>query len=74
MIFNDRGKISIKAKVTERIMPGVLRVYEGAWYDLDENGIDRGGCVNVLIDDKPSPAGAQNYNTCLVEVAKEEVK
>jgi anaerobic dimethyl sulfoxide reductase subunit A len=71
LVFNDRGTIALKAKVTERIMPGVVKIYQGAWYDPDENGIDRGGCVNVLIDDRPSPAGAMNYNTCLVQVKKE---
>ncbi|OPY85951.1 MAG: Dimethyl sulfoxide reductase DmsA precursor [Smithella sp. PtaU1.Bin162] len=54
-------------------MPGVVRCYEGAWYDPDEEGVDRGGCVNVLIDDMlTSPAGASNFNTCLVDVAREE--
>ena len=70
-VFNDRGTIAIKAKVTERIMPGVVKIYQGAWYEPDENGIDRGGCVNVLINDNPSPCGAQNYNTCLVQVERE---
>lgn len=72
-VFNDRGTIAVLAKVTDRMMPGVVRCYEGAWYDPDEEGVDRGGCVNVLIDDMlTSPAGASNFNTCLVDVAKEE--
>jgi len=70
-IFNDRGIIVLKANLTERMMPGVIRANQGMWYEPDENGIDRGGCVNVLINDRPSPAGAQNYNTCLVQIEKE---
>lgn len=70
-VFNDRGAIVVQAKVTEEIMPGVVRCYEGAWYDPDEHGVDRGGCVNVLINDAlTSQAGVPNFNTCLVEIEK----
>jgi len=67
-VFNDRGSIRIPAKVTERIMPGVVDVPHGAWYDPDEKGVDKGGCANVLTRDAPSPAGASTYNTALVQV------
>ena len=69
-VFNDRGRIIILARVTERIMPGVVDVPNGAWYDSDEEGSDRGGCANVLTRDSYSPGGAFPYNTCLVEVQK----
>ncbi len=67
-VFNDRGRIHIPARVTERIMPGVVNVSEGAWYDPDEDGIDQGGCANVLTNDLPSPGGAIPMNTALVQV------
>jgi anaerobic dimethyl sulfoxide reductase subunit A len=70
MVFNDRGKISIKVKVTERIVQGVVSVGQGAWYSPDKEGVDRGGCANVLLKDAHSPAGAFCSNTCLVEVEK----
>ena len=70
MVFNDRGKTILPASVTEKIMPGVIDIPEGAWYAPDEDGIDRGGCPNVLLDDKPSPGGALNVNTALVQVEK----
>ncbi len=69
-VFNDRGTVAIRAWVTERIMPGVVAIFEGAWYDPDENGIDRGGCANVLTADYYSPAGAAVMNTALVDVRK----
>ena len=69
-IFNDRGEMAILAKVTERIMPGVVDVPQGAWYDPDKNGVDRAGSANVLTRDEPSPGGAYPTNTSLVQVAK----
>ncbi|UCC59479.1 MAG: molybdopterin-dependent oxidoreductase [Dehalococcoidia bacterium] len=69
-VFNDRGEIIIPAEVTQRIIPGVIDVPQGAWYDPDERGVDRGGCANVLTRDTRSPGGAMPSNTCLVQVEK----
>jgi anaerobic dimethyl sulfoxide reductase subunit A len=74
LVFNDRGTIRIRARLTERIMPGVVDVGEGAWYNPDENGIDLGGCANVLTSDEVSPAGAVPYHTALVQVQKLEAR
>jgi len=70
MAFNDRGKTMVIAEVTEGIMPGVVDIPEGAWYDPDENGVDRGGCCNVLTKDARSPGGAFCTSTTLVEIKK----
>jgi len=69
-VFNDRGQMLIRAMVTERIMAGVVDIPQGAWYQPDENGVDRGGCANVLTKDAISPAGAFCFNTALVQVEK----
>ncbi|TET79495.1 dimethyl sulfoxide reductase subunit A, partial [candidate division TA06 bacterium] len=69
-VFNSRGEMIIPVRVTERIMPGVVDIPEGAWYDPDENGVDRGGCCNVLTKDEHSPGGAFVSNTTLVQVEK----
>lgn len=67
-VFNDRGRIRIPARVTERIMPGVVCVCEGSWYNPDADGVDLGGCANVLTRDDRSPGGATATNTALVQV------
>ena len=71
-VYNDRGRIAIKAWVTRRIIPGVVCIYEGKWFEPDAEGIDRGGCVNTLTDDTYSPGGAAALKTVLVEVELEE--
>jgi anaerobic dimethyl sulfoxide reductase subunit A len=69
-VFNDRGKVAIKAWITERIMPGVVSIFEGAWYNPDKDGVDRGACANTLTKDAYSGGGAAVLNTSLVEIEK----
>ncbi len=69
-VWNDRGEMIIQAKVTERIIPGAVEIPHGAWFDPDENGVDRGGCPNILTNEEVSPGGAYPSNTCLVQIQK----
>lgn len=70
LVFNDRGTVLMRARVTERIMPGVVDIAEGGWFDLGEDGVDRGGCANTLTSCEHSPGGAWATNTTLVEVRR----
>jgi len=69
-VFNDRGEITIPARVTERIMPGVVEVPHGAWYNPDRGGVGLWESANVLTADGNSPSGGMAYNTGLVEIEK----
>ncbi len=69
-VFNDRGKILIPVRITPRIMPGVVAMGEGAWYQPDKNGVDIGRCINTITRLKPTAlAKANPQGTNLVEVA-----
>ena len=68
-IYNDRGTIQVPVKITPRIMPGVVALGEGAWYQPDSKGIDVGGCINTITRLKPTAlAKANPQGTNLVEV------
>ncbi len=70
-VFNDRGALEIRARVTRRVRPGVVAIPQGAWYTPDANGVCQRGCVNVLTSQKPTPLAHGNaQHTILVEVRR----
>lgn len=79
-VYNQRGRVQVPARVTPRIMPGVLSLPQGAWYDPDltdpellgDPGVlDRGGCVSVLTSVRPTPISKGNgVHTARAAVAK----
>ncbi len=72
-VWNKRGRVIVPVYVTQRLMPGVAVLHEGAWLDLDENGVDRSGNPDMLTLDEPSPAGSFAYNTVLCDIKKTEL-
>jgi anaerobic dimethyl sulfoxide reductase subunit A len=71
-VFNQYGTVAIPAKVTERIMPGVVCVYQGVWYRPGSDGVDEGGCANVLTGHHLSPTGGMAVHSEWVEVRRRE--
>lgn len=70
-VWNDRGRIQVPARVTARIMPGVVSVPQGAWFDIGDDGVDRGGAANMLTSLHPTPVSKGNpQHTALVQVKK----
>ncbi|RPJ27442.1 MAG: dimethyl sulfoxide reductase subunit A [Chloroflexi bacterium] len=68
-VYNSRGALILPCRITRRILPGVVDIPQGAWYEPDENGVDRGGCVNVLTSHHWTPfAFANTQQTIMVEV------
>lgn len=68
-IWNDRGTVHLKARITDRIMRGVAAISQGAWYRPDGEGNDTGGSINVLTSLRPTPLARGNgQHTNLVQV------
>ena len=71
LVWNDRGRMEIPVKVTDRIMEGVTALSQGAWYRPGGDGTDRAGSINVLTSLKPTAYARGNpQHTNLVEVRK----
>ena len=71
-VFDDRGAIRVPAKVTGRIMPGVVCVYQGTWYRPGPDGVDEGGCANVLTEHRETPTQGAATHSTWVEVRRSE--
>ena len=70
-VYNSRGEMIIPVKVTPRIIPGVVGIPQGAWWQPDEDGIDKRGNINTLTSQNPTPLAKGNaQHTNLVEISK----
>lgn len=72
IVWNDRGELKLPAYTTHRIIPGVISVPQGAWYEPEKpGGLDVGGSVNVLASGELTAYGKGNgQHSALVEVRK----
>jgi len=70
-VFNDRGALLARCRITSKIMPGVIDIPQGAWYKPDKKGIDRGGNINMLTTERWTALAKGNpQHTIMVEVEK----
>jgi anaerobic dimethyl sulfoxide reductase subunit A len=70
-VWNDRGELVIHARLTRRILPGVVDIPQGAWWNPDADGVDHGGCVNVLTSHRWTPlAFSSTQHSIMVEIEK----
>ena len=76
IVFNDRGACLAGLIVSDMIMPGVVQLCTGAWYDPDRPGalgaMCKHGNPNVLTRDKGTSrlAQAPSAHSTLIEVRK----
>lgn len=81
IVSTERGRTQLSAKVTPRIIPGVVSIPQGAWYDPEtrdaatigsKDVLDKGGCISVLTSSRPTPISKGNgvhSNLCKIEKA-----
>jgi anaerobic dimethyl sulfoxide reductase subunit A len=70
-ITGRSGAVIRPAYVTERIMPGVVALGQGAWIEIDEKtGMDKAGSTNVLYGPMSTGQGHTGYNCCNVKIEK----
>jgi anaerobic dimethyl sulfoxide reductase subunit A len=71
LVYNARGVMVLPCRVTERILPGVVDIPQGAWWQPDGSGVDSGGSVNVLTSERWTPlAFGTAQHTMMVQVEK----
>jgi len=71
-VFNDRGSCLAGVVIDDSLMPEVVQLSTGAWYDPDPTGMCRAGNPNVLTRDKGTSKLAQgpSAHTCLVDIER----
>ena len=71
MAYNDRGKLKIPCRITQRILPGVVSIPQGAWWEPDKKQVDTGGSINTLTSEKWTPLAFGNaQHTIMVEIMR----
>ena len=73
MLFNERGKVLAGARISDKVMQGVVILAVGAWFDPDYNlNIERHGNANTLTKDIGTSSLSQGptSHTTLIEIKK----
>lgn len=69
-VWNARGALVLPARLTPRVMPGVLAIPQGAWWAPDKDGVDRRGNVNVLSSERWTPFAFGNAQHTIMAQAE----
>ncbi len=71
-LYNSRGAVVVGARVSDKIMPGVVSLYEGAWPQLDSKGRCNNGLINFLTSSRRASGLTQatTANTCIASIRK----
>ncbi len=65
------GKVLRPVFVSDKVLPGVVMIGEGAWVEMDETlGIDKAGATNMLNGTHPTGQGEEPWNSCNLQVEK----
>ena len=73
MLYNDRGRVLAGAKISDNVMPGVIVLSTGAWFDPNYDlNIEKHGNPNVLTKDIGTSSLGQGptCHTTLVELKR----
>ena len=70
LVSSPYGKVVRPVSVSSLIIPGAIDVPNGTWPRFGSDGIDRGGCPNVLYGGSPRGMGVSGYNNAPVQVEK----
>ncbi len=71
-LYNGRGALIAGARVTDKIMKGVVSLEEGSWMQLDSRGRCNNGAINVITTSIASSSLSQATaaNTCVASLKR----
>ena len=70
-VTSPQGETGVMVRVTADIMAGVVSLNEGIWPNIDADGVDHGGSVNVLTSTTATqPSQASRTHSVIVQVRK----
>jgi biotin/methionine sulfoxide reductase len=74
-VFNDRGAFLAGARLSADILPGVVQIATGAWYDplnaQEARSLDKHGNPNMVTADLPASSLSQG---CAAQTARVEIR
>ncbi len=73
LISSPQGRVQVRVRITEDIVPGVVSLLAGAWPCFSQAGIETSGCANVLTSTEPTqPSQSSRTHSVWVQVEASE--